>query len=254
VAESAASDEAFNKAKADAYKAISLAPDLAEGHLALADVLAILLDFTRATEEYEHAVALAPGNAQVLRDYSDFVTATGRTDTGIAAARRGVLLDPLNRDSHAALWIVLYQARRYAEAKTVLQDVLALDPDYSFPFTWVVDYALGNYREAQGWCEKRPHWGSQVCLAIVYEKLGRHSDAEAQLAKLKAGNPAADDWYQYAEIYAQWGDTAKALGFLDKALAQHHSALVYLKVDPMFDPLRKESRFRAIERALKFPT
>jgi TolB-like protein/DNA-binding winged helix-turn-helix (wHTH) protein len=253
IAESAASVAAFSKAEVDAHKAIALAPDLAEGHLALADVLAILLDFTRATEEYEHAVALAPGNVKVLRDYSDFVTAMGRSDAGIAAARRAVLLDPLNSDSLAALWIALYQSHRYGEAKIVIHDVLALDPDYSFPFTWVVDYALGNYQDARAWCEKRPHWASQVCLAMVYDKLGRHADAEAQLAKFKAGNPLANDWYQYAGIYAQWGDTSRALAFLDRALSQHHAALVYLRVDPEFDPLRNEPRFQAIERALKFP-
>ena len=41
---------------------------------------------------------------------------------------------------------------------------------------------------------------------------------------------------------------------MDRALSEHNLALEYLKVDPMFDPLRKEPRFRAIERALKFPT
>jgi hypothetical protein len=30
-------------------------------------------------------------------------------------------------------------------------------------------------------------------------------------------------------------------------------ALGYLKTDPLLDPLRKEPRFQAIERALKFP-
>jgi TolB-like protein/DNA-binding winged helix-turn-helix (wHTH) protein/Tfp pilus assembly protein PilF len=254
VAESAAVYEAFHKAEADARKAIALAPDLAEGHLAFANVLASLLDFRQASEEYEHAVTLAPGNAQVLQDYSDFVTAMGRTDAGIAAARRALLLDPLSADSHHALSRALYRARRYAEAKAVLQGVLALDPDYSFPFTWLVDYALGNYQGARAWCEKRPHWASQMCLAMVYDKLGSHADAEAQLAKLKAGNPAADDWYQYAQIYAQWGDTAKALNYLDAALSTQDLGLEGLKVDPLLDPLRKEPRFQAIERALKFPS
>jgi hypothetical protein len=31
------------------------------------------------------------------------------------------------------------------------------------------------------------------------------------------------------------------------------SGLGYLKTDPLHDPLRKEPRFRAIERELKFP-
>ena len=52
---------------------------------------------------------------------------------------------------------------------------------------------------------------------MIYDKLGRHADAEAELAKMKAafGNTAA---YQYATIYAQWGNWAKALESLDTAL------------------------------------
>ena len=85
------------------------------------------------------------------------------------------------------------------------------------------------------------------------DKLARHSDAEAQLAKLKAsvGDAAA---YQYAEVYAQWGDAPKALEWLEKALRLRDPGLSDLKVDPLLDPLRKEPRFQAVMRELKFPT
>jgi TolB-like protein len=61
--------EPYAKAQADARKAIALAPDLGEGHLVLANSLAEQLYFTRASEEYERALTLAPGNALVLQDY-----------------------------------------------------------------------------------------------------------------------------------------------------------------------------------------
>jgi Tfp pilus assembly protein PilF len=61
--------EGFDKAQADARQALSLAPDLAQAHSALAAVAENgTLDFTQANDEYERALALAPGNAQVLRD------------------------------------------------------------------------------------------------------------------------------------------------------------------------------------------
>jgi len=256
-ARSAASNEAFSKAQADARKAIALAPDLPEGHLALAGALANSLDFGAASEEYERTVALAPGNAQVLRDYSDFASAMGRFDDAVAAARRAVLLDPLNRNSHAALGTVLLRARRYDDAQATQENVLAFDPDFwnAYTYTWELNYVLGKYQDARTSCEKRPDdWGSQVCLAMIYDKLGRHADAKAELAKLRAANPAADHfWYQYAEIYAQWGDSAKALRSLSKALQVRHDWLLYLKVDELLDPLRREPRFQEIERALKFP-
>jgi tetratricopeptide (TPR) repeat protein len=88
---------------------------------------------------------------------------------------------------------------------------------------------------------------------VVYDKLGRHADAEAALAKLKAalGDTAA---YQYATIYAQWGNRAQALESLETALRLRDPGLVYLKTDPLMDPLRKEPRFQAVMRELKFPS
>jgi hypothetical protein len=58
------------------------------------------------------------------------------------------------------------------------------------------------------------YWVSQQYLAVIYDKLGRHADAEAALSKLNAamGDAAA---YQYATIYAQWGNRLKALEWLE---------------------------------------
>ena len=101
--------EGFDKALADAHQALALAPDLAEAHLALAYVSEqASLDFAQASEAYERAVALAPGNAQVLRLSGEFAALMGHFDAGIAAARRAVVLDPLARESHARLGQVLY--------------------------------------------------------------------------------------------------------------------------------------------------
>jgi len=250
----AAVNEAFGRVHADAHKAIELAPELGEGHLALADALAASLDFKGASEEYERALALAPRSAQVLQDYGLFTALMGRTDAGIAAARRAVLLDPLNRNSHDLLARVFDAAGRYQDEIAAFRRAKALDPAYAPLDEWSPYYMLGNYQGAREICERKPErWDSLMCLAISYEKLGRHADAEAELAKFKAMNPKQDDWYQYAEIYAQWGDIAKALSCLDTALRVRHVALDYLKTDALFDPLRKEPRFQAIERELRFP-
>jgi hypothetical protein len=88
---------------------------------------------------------------------------------------------------------------------------------------------------------------------MTYEKLGLHTDADVMLAKFKVthGNEAVA--YQNATIYAQRGDTSNALQWLETAMHVRDSGLGYLKTDPLMDPLRKEPRFRAIERELKFP-
>jgi TolB-like protein/Flp pilus assembly protein TadD len=252
----AAVRENFDKARADARQALALAPDLPQAYLALATVAAVgTLDFTQASEAYDRARALAPGSAEVLRNSGVFAALMGQFEAGIAATRRAVVLDPLSRQSHGELGQALTAARRYAEAVAAYNDVISLDPEFasSYPQRGFAYYGLGDLQNARTSCETKPDfWGNQQCLAVIYDKLGRHADAEAELAKMRAivGDAAA---YQYATIYAQWGNRAQALAWLETALRLRDPGLVQLKTDQFLDPLRQEPRFQAIERELKFP-
>ena len=244
-----------DRALADAHQARSLAPELAEGHLALAFFFQDrALDFAHTQVELEHAIALAPGAAQIVGWYGRFAVMTGRTDAGIAAVRRAVVLDPLNPGTHYRLAQTLYYARRYAEAVAVSKDLLALDPQEpdSFVFRGLAYYGLGDFQSARLSCEAGPNFSAtQFCLAVTYHRLGRHADAEVELSKLRA---EGDRWaYRCAEIYAQWGNAPQALEWLDTAMRRRVPFLRWLKIDPLMDPLRQEPRFQAIERALKFP-
>jgi TolB-like protein/DNA-binding winged helix-turn-helix (wHTH) protein/Flp pilus assembly protein TadD len=248
--------EFYDKAQADAREAIRLAPELAEGHSALGNFFENgALDFKHAREAYQRALALAPGNASVLRVSGNFLVSMGQFEEGISAARRAVALDPLNRTSHDTLGFNLYVARRYREAIRAYADSITLEPAFqeSYGYRGLAYYALGDIQNARSLCETKPdYWVCQQCLAAVYDKLGRRADAEAVLAKYRAW--AGDDGaYQYATIYAQWGDRGQALEWLDTAVRLRDAGLVFLKTDPLMDPLRKETRFQAIERELKFP-
>ena len=247
--------ESFDKALRDAHQALALAPELADGHQALASYLELTLDFAQAGEAYEQARSLAPGNAQVLRGSGMLAVYLGHSEPGLGALRRAVVLDPLNPQSHSALSHGLYFSRQYREAVATATEVISLDSDYqSAPgHRGLAYYALGELERARASCEAKPaFWTSQWCLAVTYDKLGRHAEAEAMLAKMKAtiGDAAA---YQYATIYAQWGNTDKALEWLNTAMRLRDSGLEYLKTDPLMDPLRQDPRFQAVERALNFP-
>jgi TolB-like protein len=244
--------EAFNKAEADARKTIALAPDLDESHLALALWYEMgSLNFTLANEEYQRALSLAPGNVRNQWRYSGFAAAMGQPDAAISAARRAVVLDPLHVVSYQRLAYALYSARKYTEAVAAIKDALALFPDDPGLKTSLgyVFYTLGDFQSARAFCEIKPSW---TCLAVSYHKLGRQADADKAIASSMAswGDTAP---VAYAAVYAQWGDTAKALEWLDAAVRLRDPGLEILKVEPLFDPLRREPRFQAIERALKFP-
>lgn len=246
----------LDRALADGRKTIALAPGLAEGHLALASAHEASLEFTRAGEEYERALALAPGNARVLRDYGNFAVFMGRSDSALRMLRSAAALDPLNYTGHMLLGVGLQTQRRYSEAIGAFSDALALAPDASDARTslGIAQYLIGDPQAARSSCEKaREDFDNRPqCMALAYHKLGRRADAEDALAELKArwgdSGPTV-----YAVVYAQWGDSTKALEWLDTALRLRSPGLEALKTDPLLDPVRAEPRFQAIERALKFP-
>jgi len=250
----AAAREGLARAKTDASHAIALAPELAQAHLALGYVFEGSLDFERASQEYERARTLAPGTAKVLAMSGHFAAQMGKTTEALTALRYATMLDPLARESHARLASALYLVRRYNEAVAAFTETIRLAPAYTYAYAGrgLALYALGDLQSARASCEVYPDiWASQKCLPIVYDKLGRHSDAQAALAKFKSAR-GEDYAYEYATIYAQWGDRTKALELLEKAVHVRDAGLGFLKTDPLLDPLRNEPRFQAIEQALKF--
>jgi TolB-like protein len=246
----------YDKALADAQTAIALAPELADGYGALASVLQNgFLEFAQASENCERAAALAPGNAWTLSICGLYAVFMGHTDAGIAAARQATVLDPLNPHVRTHLLWALLSGHRYAEAVAVGTALVAFDPENSYAYSMRgrASYALGDFQSALASCAIKPDSpANQPCLAVTYRKLGRQADAEATLAAFQHSQRELGA-YNYATIYAQWGDTPKALEWLETALKLRDSGLAQLKTDPLLDPLRNEPRFRAIEKALRFP-
>jgi TolB-like protein len=253
-APSARINQYLNRAQIAARRAVALAPELAEGHLALAIVYDGYLDFTHAAEEHERARELAPGNVRVLRNYADFFGQMGNTDAALQAARRAVTLDPLSLNANINLASTLRTAKRYKEAIAALHAALALDPDFSALPVLLGEtyYLVGDYPQALSWCERSSSDFRYGCLAVTYNAVGQRAKGETMLEKLRALRGDAEA-LSYVAIYAQWGDKKKALDALDTSFRLRDPGLRSLKVDPYFDPLRHEPRFQAVERALKFP-
>lgn len=209
------------------------------------------LEYEAASEEYKTALALAPGDARVLRNCGEFAARMGRGESGLAMVRRAVALDPVNIYTYESLGYVLLTLRRYAEATAAFKQAEVLTPDCCSSLIGLTYYALGEFENARSYCAKQADT-DDVCLALADNKLGRRADAEAALVRLRGsyGDRAA---FSYAQIYAQWGNITEALSWLETALRLQDPSLDELKTQPLLDPLRDEARFHAIERALRFP-
>ncbi len=257
-ATSSAAREAFEQARASAQKAVALAPELGEAHSVLGFALdAGFQDYSAAALEHERALALSPGNSRVLLIAARFFAELGRQQPAIANAQRAVALDPVNAGAYRILGLVFLYTHRYADAITAYDRALTINPNavQAAANRGLAQAALGQLAAARQSCGTPPvDWLSHLCLAIVLHRLNRPADARAELAKLQAeAADETDQAYQYAQIYAQWGEHAKAISWLQTALRAKDSGLIQLKVDNLLDPLRQDPRFKAILTQMKFP-
>jgi TolB-like protein/Tfp pilus assembly protein PilF len=246
------------QALAAAERAVSLAPNFGDAHLVLGRIRQEdFFDFVGAAAEFDRALALAPGSAFVQNIVATYTAVLGHIDAGIAAANRGVRLDPENYVMYRQQAMTLAFARRYAEALAALQHAQAINSgshDLNLVQIWIL-LLSGQAEHSRQLCETPAtslddadrHW----CLALAYHALGRQADAEHEFDQLK--NIAGDSRpYRYAQIYAQWGNAPAALQWLSKA-EQFHDPYWELKIDPLLDPIRNEPQFKALLARMNYP-
>jgi hypothetical protein len=91
-------------------------------------------------------------------------------------------------------------------------------------------------------------------LAQARAMSGNRAEARKILLALQEpSEPKFVSAWDFAQIHIALGDKSKALDFLEKAADQHFGWVVILAVDPTFDPLRAEPRFKALQRRVRIP-
>lgn len=238
--------QTYDDAIASARRAVELAPDMAEGQLALGYALFTgRLDADGAWPHYQRAYALGHGNADVVLLYALYCSRAGRREEASKAGERAVVLDPLNARAFRAQGSIDYAARRYADALVPLKRALELNPKMSFAHSLIGNslLQLGRWKEAKAEFEAEP--GDQFRLsgmAIVEHRMGDREAAEKAFRELVT-NVGDSALYQQAQVLSQWGRGDEATARLRRARAIGDSGLIYTATDPLLDPLRRRSDF-----------
>ena len=243
--------EAIPKAKAAALKALEIDDRLAEAHSALGyDSLSYDYDWPAAGRHFERALALYPSSANGF-GYSIYLSGLGRHDEALRVAKGALDLDPIPLMSNFRLARTLYMARRYDESIEQCRKILEMDP--GFPLAhWQLGQAYlekGMYREALVDLEKYKTLthGHPIALAYLGNILARSGERSRALHVLEELKAVSKQEYGYAlgfaRIYAGLGDKEQAFAWLEKGYEERSTPLYFLKVDPIWDPLRSDPRF-----------
>jgi TolB-like protein/DNA-binding winged helix-turn-helix (wHTH) protein/lipopolysaccharide biosynthesis regulator YciM len=252
-------EEAFSKAKEAAQKAISLDNTLAEAHTAFALTrMAYDWNFAAAEEEFRRAIALNPNYPTAHHWYADCLILMGRQDEAIASIRRAQELDPLSLIIGRDAGRVFYFARRYDQAIEQCRKTLELDPNF-YPAHVTLgdvyaqkknyDEAIAEYNRAVSLSGGRSLM--KASLSYTYAVSGRQEEARRLLDELiESFGERPPSAFDLATVFTGLGEKDRAFEWLEKAYGERAYRLIYILVDPAFDPIRSDARFENLVKRI----
>ncbi|HUP41733.1 MAG TPA: tetratricopeptide repeat protein [Thermoanaerobaculia bacterium] len=259
-----APEDAMPAARQAAMAALAIDPTLAEVHCCLGVIEALYEhDWAQAEECFGRALAASPEDAGVRHWYAvNFLVPAGRFDEARGELARVLELDPLCLAARTSVGIQLYFEGRFEEAVARFEEVLELESGFPMAhfFLGQTLSELGSYEDAVRHLEtaiERSEGGSPEMKAALGYALGRAGDApRAQELLLELSDLAGERYVSpslRAQILVGLGDLTSALGWLESAAEVRASDLAWLRLRPVFRPLRAEPRFQALVARLRLP-
>jgi serine/threonine protein kinase/Flp pilus assembly protein TadD len=255
-------NEAFPKAKAYAAKALALDDTLSEAHTGMGAVRLIYdWDWAETEKEIKRAQTLNPNNAEAHQLYAEYLYAMGRFDESQAEAKRAQELDPLSAMFSTEVGFTFYFAHQYDGAIAQFQKTINLEPRWVDPYIYLGQayeqkkmyaQAIETYQKGMTQAERQPQLISS--LGHAYALSGERDKAQQALAELREiSKQRYISPYLFAVVYAGLGDKEQTFARLDKAFQDRSFFLIWLKVEPLFDPLRDDPRFQYLLRRIGLP-
>jgi eukaryotic-like serine/threonine-protein kinase len=247
-----APDDAYPRAKAAATTALRLDPELVEAMTSIGKVLCWYeWDFAGAEKHLRRAVTLNPNYTEAHWTFGSVLPAVGALGEAIAEMRKAITLDPLH--PHHSRWLgrFLLYAKDYDAAITQSNKTIELHIDYCHAYldAGSAYLAQGKPDQALAWYQKGQKLDSSVraydaFIVRALAPLGRREEAAEILARLEE---ESKQHYIRAEIlamgYAALGELDRAFALLERAYQARSSGLIYLHLDPGYEPLRQDPRY-----------
>jgi serine/threonine-protein kinase len=250
------------KGKAAARRAVELDDSLAEAHTALAMLnYAVDYEWGESEREFQRAIRLNSNYAAAHWQYGWLLVYLGRFDEALQEMQRAVELDPLSAVMTTDLSAPYTLKKDYDKAIAQCRKALELDPSFFVPhfvLGWIEMDRGANYAKAieefhlvQA-IETQPI--ATGLLGYAYARIGQKDKAMETLNELNqlASRRFVSPYHQ-ALVYLGLGENSQAIDWLEKAYEKRSPWVIWLKVEPMFDPLRSDPRFQALYQKMNFP-
>jgi serine/threonine protein kinase/Tfp pilus assembly protein PilF len=247
--------EAFPKSKMAAGRALEIDERLSEAHASMAFVrFGFDWDFVEAEREFKRAIELTPGYAAAHLWYAIYLAAMGRLDEAETEINRAQELDPLSLPIMTNVGWIDHLSRRYDRAIEAYKKALEMEPNFilarrrlghTYEQKAMFDEAIAEFQRTLAVFAGDTE--SIAALGHAYAASGREREAYAIIERLtELGTQRYIPSYFNARIHTALGQKDQAFEWLEKAYEERYGFLVYLNVEPSFDPLRQDPRFKEL--------
>jgi TolB-like protein/DNA-binding winged helix-turn-helix (wHTH) protein/Tfp pilus assembly protein PilF len=252
--------EFMPKAEGAARQALELDESLAEAHLAMSKIKLSAWDWAAAERAIKRAIELNPNLAWAHNQYAFYLSLVGRHEQSLAEIKNARELDPLSISVNYQVGVFLLMAHQNDQAIEAAKKTLELDPNYANAYG-LLGYtykAKGQYREAIAAYQEAIKLGDsspdiQIYLGAAYAKAGQREKAQAILKRLETGKEYVSP-EALAGLHVALGEREQAFALLERAYAAHDHQLIFLGVEPEFDPLRDDPHFQDLIRRVGLPS
>ncbi|MBN9663701.1 MAG: protein kinase [Acidobacteria bacterium] len=256
-----------------AEKAASMAPTLPEVQVSLGGTYQMLWDWSKSEASYVRAIQAQPKLAQAHHWYAGLILQFGRFTEALERARTGIAQDPLDYAGRSAYGLYLWHADKPREAASHLEALLretdlrhahtVLGQVYAAlsaasPEPEATEYFVKSLGEA-GIVRTREledaggqdsagflKW-SDILFAQAHAARRDRASAQRYIQRLERGLAAGKiSASAVAWAHAASGQFERVLDLLRIGLERHEREMLYVKVAPLFQPIRTDPRFGAI--------
>ena len=236
--------------KAAVLKALELDPNLADAHVAMANLFYQKeFDWDAAEREFRRAIDLEPSSNVAHGDYGLFLSLLRRFDESFPELIKTRDLDPLSYKTHRELGLAYLHSFRWDEGIAYL-----LDLRERFPGLGRTEWLLAHCFSGKGLHERAiaivdsleaEETGWKRISSGIYAAGGRVEDALQILKdREQVGESESSIALGYFEVYAVSGRNEEALSWADKLYELSPVLVMYFNVMPLSPEMHTDPRFQ----------
>ena len=252
----------YEQTRATLNKALELDDTLADAHTSLGWMKRIYdWDWRGSELEFKHAIELDPNSVNAHQWYSFLLMTLGRSDESLAEMQKARELDPLSKSVLINFLAVRTFRKEFDQTPQIVQQIIAMDDDKSNSLRILsIDYLMrGEWRKVIEVGNEIPSSNGRkqlsnyrtANLAVAYARIGEQTKSKELLNYLEEqARNETETGYRLAMAYSDLGRKDEAIALLRECFRVHEDRLVWLKVEPRFDPLRDDPRFQELLRKM----